>query len=169
MVIPKVKPTTILEQPLSPPASPEDQIDPALFVCPITREIMTDPVFCSDGNTYERLAISQWIGTKLTSPMTNQPLEHKNLTTNHMLRSSIIEWQERQNMRKKGAEIEDEAEEARKAKEAEEARKAKEAEEARKAKEAEEARKAKEAEEARKAKEAEEARKAKEAEEARKA
>ena len=71
-----------------------DQID-SLFICPITQDIMKDPVICSDGYTYERAAISQWMSTKNTSPLTNQPFQHNNLTSNHMLRSSIQEWQQK--------------------------------------------------------------------------
>jgi hypothetical protein len=74
----------------SSPAIP-DQID-SLFICPITQDVMKDPVICSDGYTYERAAISQWMSTKNTSPLTNQPFLHSNLTPNHMLRSSIQEW-----------------------------------------------------------------------------
>eukprot|EP00567_Pseudictyota_dubia_P017663 CAMPEP_0197460846 /NCGR_PEP_ID=MMETSP1175-20131217/54991_1 /TAXON_ID=1003142 /ORGANISM="Triceratium dubium, Strain CCMP147" /LENGTH=172 /DNA_ID=CAMNT_0042996017 /DNA_START=34 /DNA_END=548 /DNA_ORIENTATION=+ len=33
------------------------------FLCPITREIMTDPVICADGHTYERHAIDMWLRT----------------------------------------------------------------------------------------------------------
>ena len=30
------------------------------FLCPITQEVMTDPVLTSDGHTYERDAIEHW-------------------------------------------------------------------------------------------------------------
>ena len=30
------------------------------FMCPITQDIMTDPVITSDGHTYEREAIEHW-------------------------------------------------------------------------------------------------------------
>lgn len=43
---------------------------------------------------YDRSAISQWLTTKDTSPMTNAKLPHKQLTPNHALRSSIMEWKE---------------------------------------------------------------------------
>lgn len=35
---------------------------PKSFFCPITRQMMTDPVMALDGHTYEREAILQWIG-----------------------------------------------------------------------------------------------------------
>jgi len=42
------------------------------FVCPITAEIMTDPVSTLNGFTYEREAITEWLRTNLkdTSPLT---------------------------------------------------------------------------------------------------
>lgn len=45
---------------------------PSDWICPITSEIMTDPVLCEDGFSYERSAISAWfLRDKRTSPMTN--------------------------------------------------------------------------------------------------
>ena len=38
--------------------------------CPITYAIMTDPVKCDDGHTYERKDIQKWLDDKGTSPMT---------------------------------------------------------------------------------------------------
>ncbi|CAF1398845.1 unnamed protein product [Rotaria sp. Silwood1] len=45
-----------------------------LLQCPITKELFRDPVLASDGHTYERLAIEQWIRSNGTSPLTRQPL-----------------------------------------------------------------------------------------------
>ena len=59
------------------------------FICPITAEIMTDPVSTSDGFTYERAAITEWLRTKDTSPKTGAKLESKKLIPNHSLRSMI--------------------------------------------------------------------------------
>ena len=52
---------------------------------------MEDPVFTSDGHTYERAAIATWLETHGTSPMTGEPLEHRRLTPNRLLRSQICE------------------------------------------------------------------------------
>lgn len=43
-------------------------------VCPITQEIMQDPVVASDGHTYERAAITDWQKSKSTSPITREPI-----------------------------------------------------------------------------------------------
>ena len=59
------------------------------YICPITAEIMTDPVSTLDGFTYEREAITEWLRTKDTSPKTGATLESKTLIPNHSLRSMI--------------------------------------------------------------------------------
>ena len=59
------------------------------FICPITSEIMTDPVSTVDGFTYERAAITEWLRTKDTSPKTGARLESTMLFPNHSLRSVI--------------------------------------------------------------------------------
>lgn len=58
--------------------------------CPITQEIMTDPVSTMDGYTFERKAISTWLETNSDSPLSRQPLTNKKLTTNWNCRKSII-------------------------------------------------------------------------------
>ena len=40
----------------------DDEV-PAEFMCPITQELMIDPVVTSDGNTFERHAITAWLQT----------------------------------------------------------------------------------------------------------
>lgn len=39
------------------------------FYCPITQELMTDPVVDPDGNSYERSAIEAWLKNNSTSPI----------------------------------------------------------------------------------------------------
>ena len=75
-----------LSTPLLPPA----------FICPITQELMEEPVVTQDGQTYERHAIEYWLRDHDTSPLTGQPLAHKELTANIVLRSMIREHYERQ-------------------------------------------------------------------------
>jgi len=59
--------------------------------CPITQEIMEDPVVCADGHSYERSAITQWLLSRDTSPCTNTPLAHRNVVPNYALRNLIAE------------------------------------------------------------------------------
>lgn len=93
---------------------------PHEFLCPITHEIMKEPVQCSgkniiiitfllkyiyifrnlnklnhqlfsDGFTYERAAINEWfLCGKYTSPMTNEPLHDTSFTPNFALRNAIL-------------------------------------------------------------------------------
>ena len=58
--------------------------------CPITQEIMTDPVTTMDGYTFERKAIATWLETKADCPLSRQPLINKKLTINWSCRKSII-------------------------------------------------------------------------------
>ncbi|EOD08846.1 hypothetical protein EMIHUDRAFT_68076, partial [Emiliania huxleyi CCMP1516] len=67
---------------------------PADFICPITTELMSDPVMAADGHSYERSAIERWLATKSTSPMTGETLVHSFLAPNHTLRRQIREWEE---------------------------------------------------------------------------
>lgn len=69
---------------------------PDEFLCPITLDLMTDPVMASDGYTYERSVIEDWFkkGHK-TSPKTNQTLQYDFLIPNYNLKSLIQEYKKR--------------------------------------------------------------------------
>ena len=62
---------------------------PGEFMCPITTSIMSDPVIGSDGHTYERSAITEWLKTHTTSPITRQSMSLQDLRPNHSLKSMI--------------------------------------------------------------------------------
>ena len=59
------------------------------FLCPITQSKMVDPVLGTDGNTYERSAITEWLRTHNTSPITREPMTAASLIPNYALRSMI--------------------------------------------------------------------------------
>jgi ankyrin repeat protein len=61
---------------------------PEDFVCPITHHLMEDPVVASDGHTYERSAITQWLEKQNTSPM-RIPLPHRLLVPNILVKKLI--------------------------------------------------------------------------------
>eukprot|EP01035_Chromulina_nebulosa_P019497 gene19497-25387_t len=65
------------------------------FICPITCAVMEDPVICSDGSTYERSAIAQWLRGSNRSPTTNLVLVNKTLIPNIALRYLIQEYQQK--------------------------------------------------------------------------
>ncbi|XP_035531878.1 WD repeat, SAM and U-box domain-containing protein 1-like [Morone saxatilis] len=70
---------------------------PDEFLCPITRELMKDPVIAADGYSYERESIENWIrGKSKTSPMTNLPLQTTLLTPNRSLKTAITRWKSSQ-------------------------------------------------------------------------
>ena len=61
------------------------------FYCPISGDLMVDPVSESSGHTYERSQIMTWLQTSFTSPMTRGPLTQDDLTTNIAVRNAIDE------------------------------------------------------------------------------
>jgi interleukin-1 receptor-associated kinase 4 len=62
------------------------------FQCPMTMEVMTDPVITADGQTYERMEIESWFARgNRTSPLTGAELPSTNLTPNIALRNAIQE------------------------------------------------------------------------------
>ncbi|CAA6660510.1 unnamed protein product [Spirodela intermedia] len=68
---------------------------PRYFVCPISLQIMKDPVTVATGITYDRESIERWlfVDNNLTCPLTNQPLARESeLTPNHTLRRLIQAW-----------------------------------------------------------------------------
>ncbi|KAJ1379072.1 Zinc finger, RING/FYVE/PHD-type [Sesbania bispinosa] len=73
-----------------------DEIDvPSYFLCPISLEIMKDPVTVYTGITYDRESIEKWLFSKNnnTCPVTKQPLSDcTDLTPNHTLRRLIQAW-----------------------------------------------------------------------------
>jgi hypothetical protein len=65
---------------------------PEQFLCPITLQVMSDPVITADGHTYERVAIEAWLQKCNTSPQTGAPLLHRVLTPSIALRQLIDEF-----------------------------------------------------------------------------
>ena len=72
----------------------EDDDVPNEYLCPITSEIMEDPVVAADGHSYERTAIEHWFDIgRHTSPKTNEPIDTR-LIPNVQLRILIEEYHE---------------------------------------------------------------------------
>ncbi|GMI68798.1 plant U-box 4 [Hibiscus trionum] len=73
---------------------------PADFCCPLSLELMTDPVIVASGQTYERAFIKNWIGLGLTvCPKTRQTLSHTNLIPNYTVKALIANWCESNNVK----------------------------------------------------------------------
>ena len=56
------------------------------ITCPITADVMVDPVQGTDGQTYERAAIIQALNIKNESPITRQPMTITDLRINASIR-----------------------------------------------------------------------------------
>ncbi|XP_073041413.1 U-box domain-containing protein 26-like [Primulina eburnea] len=66
---------------------------PYHFRCPISLELMRDPVTVCTGQTFDRLSIESWVGTgNTTCPVTRVSLADFILIPNHTLRRLIQEW-----------------------------------------------------------------------------
>ncbi|CAI5459181.1 unnamed protein product [Closterium sp. Yama58-4] len=66
---------------------------PEEFICPLSLDIMFDPVIVESGQTYERAFIERWVadGHK-TCPKTRQPLPSGAIIPNQILRALITDW-----------------------------------------------------------------------------
>jgi len=72
---------------------------PHNLICPITKDIMDDPVQLANGQSYDRNAIAIWFIDHDTDPLTNERLENKELTTNYALKRIIDDYRGRQRAR----------------------------------------------------------------------
>ncbi|XP_051139824.1 U-box domain-containing protein 43-like [Andrographis paniculata] len=71
------------------------------FICPLTKQVMRDPVTLENGQTFEREAIQKWFkecresGRKLVCPSTLRELRTTELNPSIALRNTIEEWNAR--------------------------------------------------------------------------
>ncbi|KAJ1281769.1 hypothetical protein BS78_04G331200 [Paspalum vaginatum] len=71
------------------------------FMCPLTKQVMHDPVTIETGQTFEREAILKWFkecrdtGRKPTCPLTQTELRATDITPSIALRNVIDEWRAR--------------------------------------------------------------------------
>jgi hypothetical protein len=54
-------------------------------ICPITQEVMREPVIDREGNTYEKSAILEWLKSTNTSPITRNVISALELVPNRAL------------------------------------------------------------------------------------
>ncbi|XP_004236118.1 U-box domain-containing protein 19-like [Solanum lycopersicum] len=68
-------------------------LDPEDFRCPISLELMTDPVTVSTGQTYDRASIQKWLKSgNLLCPKTGETLQSTELVPNSSLRNLIQQF-----------------------------------------------------------------------------
>ncbi|CAM0950240.1 unnamed protein product [Alopecurus aequalis] len=71
------------------------------FLCPLTKQIMRDPVTLESGATFERQAILKWFkesdssGRRLICPFTRKELSSTELNPSIALKNTIDEWMQR--------------------------------------------------------------------------
>lgn len=73
---------------------------PLSFLCPITSELMKDPVIVIESRmVYERAAIESWFSKSSTDPMTNTELTSKAFIPVLAFKEAIEEWRVMHNYR----------------------------------------------------------------------
>ncbi|XP_064948280.1 U-box domain-containing protein 4-like isoform X2 [Musa acuminata AAA Group] len=73
---------------------------PADFCCPLSLELMSDPVIVASGQTYERAFIWKWLDQGFNvCPRTRQTLGHTNLIPNYTVKALIANWCESNNIK----------------------------------------------------------------------
>ena len=66
---------------------------PDEFRCPISLDLMKDPVIVASGHTYDRNSIAQWINSgHHTCPKSGKRLIHTSLIRNYALKSLVHQW-----------------------------------------------------------------------------
>ncbi|KAL2323427.1 hypothetical protein Fmac_027806 [Flemingia macrophylla] len=73
---------------------------PPCFRCPLSLELMLDPVIVASGQTYERQSIQKWLDHGLSvCPKTRQRLTHTKLIPNYTVKAMIATWCEENNVK----------------------------------------------------------------------
>lgn len=67
------------------------------FLCPISQEIMNDPVITPKGISFERKSIINWLKKNKTCPITKTPLLECDLISNYALKNAIDDYFKKQN------------------------------------------------------------------------
>ncbi|KAJ9554512.1 hypothetical protein OSB04_018557 [Centaurea solstitialis] len=68
-------------------------IPPEELRCPISLQLMYDPVIIASGQTYERICIEKWFGDgHNTCPKSQQQLAHLGLTPNYCVKGLVASW-----------------------------------------------------------------------------
>ena len=81
-----IDPIVEMSDEVKPEAEPDSP--PEELVCPLTHELMVDPVILmGSGQTYERAPLERWLATHDTDPMTGAKLTRKDLAENVLVRS----------------------------------------------------------------------------------
>ena len=66
---------------------------PEEFICPLSKQLMRDPVIAFDGNTYERVDIEAYLKQNNKSPVTGEEAEHSIVIPNNAIKKQIAAFQ----------------------------------------------------------------------------
>lgn len=65
---------------------------PHEYICPLSQDLLEDPVTTADGFTYERSAITRWFQIRRSSPLTGLELQSVAIRRNRQLSNEIEAW-----------------------------------------------------------------------------
>jgi HEAT repeat protein len=72
---------------------------PTHFRCPLSLQLMLDPVMLASGQTFERSFIQKWLDNGLRiCPITHQSIQHTDLVSNYTVKAMISTWCEENNL-----------------------------------------------------------------------
>ncbi|KAJ1280954.1 hypothetical protein BS78_04G271600 [Paspalum vaginatum] len=75
------------------PSAASEPAVPSNFLCPISLDLMRDPVTAPTGITYDRGNVEEWLERgHSTCPVSGRPLRAEDLIPNHATRRMIQEW-----------------------------------------------------------------------------
>ena len=67
-------------------------VPPEEFICPLTLEVMTEPVMTRLGHNFELSALLQWLERHDACPLTRNPMTLKDIIVNRALQARIEFW-----------------------------------------------------------------------------
>jgi hypothetical protein len=74
---------------------PSFQEPPEDYFCPISKEIMVDPVIaCKSGHVFEKTVIEQWLKTNKTCPTCRCNIDTKEMRLNRFMKGEIERWRQ---------------------------------------------------------------------------
>ena len=66
--------------------------------CPLTKQLMDDPVMADDGYFYDQLAIEEYMKVNKVSPVTGEQFESENLMSNRNIKKKIEQFKKENNL-----------------------------------------------------------------------
>jgi len=70
--------------------TPDSEIE--AFLCPISQELMRDPVVTPYGHCYERKSIEDWLEKSNSCPLTGKKLSKEDLIPNYSMKNAIEQY-----------------------------------------------------------------------------